>query len=185
MLKAERPFWGDRRIWAYLRCVEHVPVSKQRMWRVLREQPLLVPPNLRLRAKRTPTWSTPRPTKPHEWWGIDMTKVMRGGFGWLYLVVVLDWYTKQVVGDYAGVPCSAKHGLAALDMAVNHQFPDRARGKGWSLRRENGCQPTTVAFMEACNALEIHQAFTIDHNPRGHADTERCMRTLKEESRWW
>jgi putative transposase len=183
-LKAEHPFWGYRRIWAYLRFVEHLPVNKKRIWRLMREQHLLVPPQLRLRAKRTPTGSKPRPTTPHEWWGIDMTKVMVTGFGWLYLVMVLDWYTKRIVGYYAGVPCTAKHWLAALDMAVNQQFPEGVHGKGLSLMSDNGCQPTSVAFMEACSSLEIHQAFTSYHNPKGNADTERFMRTLKEEYLW-
>jgi putative transposase len=49
---------------------------------------------------------------------------------------------------------------------------------------DNGCQPTSMAFMEACAALEIHQTFTSDNNPKGNADTERVIRTLKEECLW-
>ena len=33
--------------------------------------------------------------RPNEWWGIDMTKVMIEGFGWVYLVVVLDWHYQE------------------------------------------------------------------------------------------
>jgi hypothetical protein len=56
-----------------------------------------------------------------------MTKVLVGGFGWVYIVVVLDWYTKKIVGYYAGMPCKSQGWLAALDMAVNRQFPNGAR----------------------------------------------------------
>jgi transposase InsO family protein len=69
-------------------------------------------------------------------------------------------------------------------MAVNQQFPDGARGQGLSLMSDNGCQPTAVAFMEACRTLGIHQTFTSYNNPKGNADTERVMRTLKEECLW-
>jgi putative transposase len=102
----------------------------------------------------------------------------------MYLVVVLDWYTKKIVGHYAGGPCTTKHWLAALDMAVNPPCPDGARGKGLSLMSENGGGPTSVAFMAACSTLEIHQALTSYNNPKGNADTERFMRTLKEEYLW-
>ena len=34
----------------------------------------------------------------------------------------------------------------ALDMAVNRQFPDGARGQDLSLMSDNGCQPTSLAF---------------------------------------
>ena len=183
-LKADHPFGGDRRIWASLRFVEQRPVHQKRMWRLMREHHLVVPPTLKLKAKRTPTGSKPRPTKPNEWWGSDMTKVWVEGCGWGSLVVVLDWYTKAIVGYDAGGRCTAPHGLSALDMAVNRQCPDGARGQGWSLMSAHGCQPTAIALMAACRTLGLQQAFTSDHNPKGHADTERMMRTLKGECLW-
>jgi putative transposase len=183
-LKAEHPFWGYRRIWAYLRFVEQWPINKKRIWRLMREHHLVVPPNLRLKAKRTPMRSKPKATKPHEWWGIDMTNVLVEGFGWIDIVIVLDWYTKTIVGYHASLQCRAQHWLAALDMAVNRQFPDGVREQGLSLMSDNGCQPTSVAFMQACSTLGIHQTFTSYNNPKGNADTERLMRTLKEESLW-
>jgi putative transposase len=69
-------------------------------------------------------------------------------------------------------------------MAVNRQFPEWAEGKGLALMSDNGCQPTSGAFMKACRALEIPRAFTSYSHPKGHADTERVMRTLKEECLW-
>jgi len=183
-LKAEHPFWGYRRIWASWRVVEPLSVNKKRMLRLMRAHRLLVTPNLRLKAKRTPTRSKPKPTKPNEWWGIDMTEVLVQGFGWVYIVIVLDWYTKAIVGYYAGLQCTAKHWLAALARAVNQQFPAGARGQGLSLMSENGCQPTSRAFIEACHTLGIHQASTSYHNPKGNAETERLMRILKEEGLW-
>jgi putative transposase len=183
-LKAEHPFWGDRQIWAYLRFVEQLPVNKKCILRLMREHHLLVRPNRQLQAKRTPTRNKPKPTKPNEWWGLDMTTVMVEGVGWVDVVLVLDWYTKKIVGYYAGVPGMARHWLAALDMAVNRQCPDGTRGQGGSLMRDNGCQPTSLAFMQACATLAIQQAFTSDNHPKGHADTERGMRTLKEECLW-
>jgi putative transposase len=183
-LKAEHPFWGYRRIWAYLHFVEQLSINKKRVLRVMREHNLLVPPNRKLKATRTPSRSKPQPTRPNEWWGIDMTKVLVEGFGWVYMVVVLDWYTKKIVGYYAGAPCTAKHWLEALDMAVNRQFPNGTRDQGVSLMSDNGCQPTALAFMKACSTLGIRQAFTSYNNPKGNADTERVIRTLKEECLW-
>jgi putative transposase len=69
-------------------------------------------------------------------------------------------------------------------MAVNRQFPNGTRGQGVSLMSDNGCQPTALAFMKACRTLEIQQAFTSYNNPKGNADTERVIRTLKEECLW-
>jgi putative transposase len=80
--------------------------------------------------------------------------------------------------------CTAQHWLLALDMAVNRQFPEGSQGKGLSLMSDHGCQPTSTAFMQACGIMGIQQAFTSSNNPKGNADTERVIRTLKEECLW-
>jgi putative transposase len=183
-LTAEHPFWGYHRIWASRRFVEPLAIHKKRLLRLMREHHLLVGPNRHLKATRTPTGRTPPPTKPHAWWGIEMTKVLVEGVGWIDIVVVLDWYTKTVGGHDAGRRCTAPHGLLAIDMAVNRQFPHGARGQGLSLMNDHGCHPPATAFMQACRLLGIEQACTSDHNPKGNADTERMMRTLKEEGLW-
>jgi putative transposase len=38
--------------------------------------------------------------------------------------------------------------------------------------------------MKACSILGIQQAFTSYNKPKGDADTERVLRTLKEECLW-
>jgi putative transposase len=38
---------------------------------------------------------------------------MVNGFGWMYIVVVLDWYTKKIVGYYAGMQCVTGHSKPA------------------------------------------------------------------------
>jgi putative transposase len=51
-IKAEHPFWGYRRVWAYLRYVDGLIVNKKRVYRLMREHNLTVKPNSRLIAKR-------------------------------------------------------------------------------------------------------------------------------------
>lgn len=113
-----------------------------------------------------------------------MTKVMVEPIGWVSIVLVRDWHTKTMVGHYAGLQAKSAHWLRALEQAVQHQFPAGAQGQGVSLMSDNGCQPTSVAVMKTCATLGITQAFTSYNNPKGNADTERLMRTRKEELLW-
>jgi transposase InsO family protein len=69
-------------------------------------------------------------------------------------------------------------------MAVNRQFPEGARDQELALMSDNGSQPTAMVFMQACASLGLHQAFSSDNNPKGNADTEWLMRTLKAECLW-
>ncbi len=183
-IKGEHPYWGYRRTWAYLTYAKCLDINKKRVLRLMRRYDLLVKPNMKLKATRTPPRRKPRPESPNQWWGIDMTRCLVEGFGWIYIVVVLDWYTKKIVGHYAGLQCTTRHWLEALDIGVNRQFKAGARDQGLHLMSDNGCQPTATSFMKACRDLGIEQAFTSYNNPKGNADTERLIRTMKEECLW-
>ncbi len=182
-LKADHPFWGYRRVWAHLRYIDNLEVNRKRVYRLMAEHSLLVKADTHLKAVRT-SRSKPQPIRPNEWWGIDMTKVMVTDFGWMYIVIVLDWYTKKILGYYAGIECRAVHWLEALDMAADEAFPQGVYGQEIRLMSDNGSQPTSVSFMRSCRAMGITQAFTSYGNPKGNADTERMFRTMKEELFW-
>jgi len=72
-VKADHPFWGYRRVWAYVRYVQQQVVTQKRVYRLMKLHGLLVPPNLRLKASRSSHRPKPRPTAPNRWWGIDMS----------------------------------------------------------------------------------------------------------------
>jgi len=99
-IKSDHPFWGYRRIWAYMKYRLNQPVNKKRIYRIMKEHNLLVKPNLRLRAKRDnqDNRNKPRANRLNQFWGTDMTKLLLSSFGWLYLVIVLDWFSKKIVG---------------------------------------------------------------------------------------
>ena len=170
-------------MWAYLRYVDGLVVNKKRVYRLMKEHNLTVLPNHKLKAKRLSNRRKPRPDRPNQWWGIDMTKVMTNS-GWVYIVIVLDWYSKKAVGHYSGVQAKTCHWLDALERGLNRQFPDGVRGHNLHLMSDNGSQPTSLRFIKACSCLKVDQAFTSYNNPKGNADTERMMRTLKEELLW-
>jgi len=182
-IKGEHPFWGYRRVWAYLRYIDELIVNKKRVYRLMREHNLTVRPNPRLIAKRVSEKPKPRPDSPNQWWGIDMTKVMTDS-GWIYVVIVLDWYTKKIVGHYSGIRATNREWMEALEKGLNKEFPGGVRGHELKLMSDNGSQPTSLSFMKACSNLKVEQAFTSYNNPKGNADTERMIRTIKEELFW-
>jgi hypothetical protein len=57
-----------------------------------------------------------------------MTQGLGEGFGWVYLVVGLAWYTDKTVGSGVDLRAATQRGLAALDRAGNGQRPAGARG---------------------------------------------------------
>ncbi len=187
-LKTDHPLWGYRRIWSYLKYRQGLPVNKKRVYRLLKEQNLIVTPDVRLRAKRGPIRPKPVADRPNQFWGIDMTKIKLFGWGWLYLCIVLDWHTKEIVGHSLSLQSKTDHWLDALGMAVNSRFPEGIRetlkDQKLFLVSDNGCQPTSQRFMMNCSILGLKQIFTTWSNPKGNSDTERVMRTIKEDIVW-
>mgnify|MGYP000442267748 FL=1 len=182
-IKAEHPFWGYRRVSAWLKHREGIKVNHKRVQRLMKEHSLLAIQRT-YKAKRTPQRSKPRAERPRQYWGIDMTKFMINSIGWVYLVIVLDWYTKKIVGCGLSLRNRATEWKEAIDMAILREFPEGVRGKGLNLISDNGSQPTATSFMRDMATLGIEQIFTSYDNPKGNADTERVMRTIKEEIIW-
>jgi putative transposase len=168
---------------AWLQYREGLLVNRKRIHRLMRENGLLVE-QVRHKALRTSQRGKPKATRPDQYWGIDMTKFLLGPLGWCYLIVVLDWYTKEIVGWNLSLRAKTSEWKEALDGAFCEKFPWGVRDQGLNLVSDNGSQPTSVAFMKDTAELGINQIFCSYDNPRGNAETERVIRTIKEEVLW-
>ena len=182
-IKTDHPFWGYRRVWAWLRRREKVEINQKRVRRIMKEHGLITSRRV-FQAKRTPQRSKPRADQPKQYWGIDMSKFLIPAIGWVYLVIVVDWFTKKIVGWELSLRSKALDWKRALEMAIEKEFPEGVRGKGVKLISDNGCQPTATSFMKDMATLGIEQIFTSYNNPKGNAETERMIKTIKEEVIW-
>jgi putative transposase len=172
------PFWGYRRVTAWLRYREDTWVNHKKVYRLMREEGLTVNRKQRGTVVK-PVRPKPQAERPQQYWGIDMTKFLIPSIGWVYLVIVLDWYTKKIVGWDLALRSRAAEWKQVLEQAVTTEFPEGVRGNGLSLISDNGTQPTAIAFMKTTATLGINQIFTTYDNPKGNADTERMMRSRK------
>ena len=180
VIKGLHLFWGYRRVRAYLKMKLGISVSYNRVYRLMKKNDLLVD-RKRYKAKRTPQRDKPKPVKINQWWGTDMTKFYVQSFGWVYLVIVLDWYSKKIVGYKLNIRAKAIDWIEALNMAVDNNCPLGSREYELHLMSDNGSQPTSEKYENAAALLGIKHITTSYSNPKGNADTERFMRTFKEE----
>ncbi len=182
-IAGDHPFWGYRRITAWLRHREEHLINHKRIYSLMKKLNLLVKKRPH-RANRTPQKSKPRATYPRQYWGIDMTKFMVPSVGWVYLMIVLDWFSKKIVGYSMNMRCRSREWKDAVEMAIQRECPGGSREEDISLISDNGSQPTSISFMKDMATLGIKQIFTSYNNPKGNADTERVIRTTKEEIIW-
>jgi len=115
-------------------------------------------------------------TNVNQLWVADITYVrLRETF--LYLAVVLDAYSRRVVGWELGEDLRAELALSALDRAL----ADRAIAPGIVHHCERGVQYCCQAYVERLQACGFVVSMSRAGNPYDNAKAESFMKTLKSE----
>ena len=179
----QHPSWGTRRITNWLQKREGLCINRKRVQRIMRAHHLILKPKKK-RASRESKRRKPIPDRPHQWWGIDMSKFMVEDLGWIYIVAIIDWFSRKVVGYAVGRHCRTDLWIQALEQAVLNEFPNGSREEHLFLMSDNGSQPTSHKFRNVLQRLEIQPTYTAYNNPKGNANTERWFRTFKEDCVW-
>lgn len=181
-VKAAHPSWGIRRVRAFIRKKHGILVGRKRTARIMRTHNLLCS---RIH-KRVHQRSAPRviATRINQLWATDMTSFMLTTGQKVFLIVVMDIFTRRIVGWHASLRCRASEWLQALHMALNAEFPDGVRGHDLTLRMDNGCQPTSRLFQETLFTCGISGEWIGFNSPEQNAHVESLIGTLKQDWLW-
>ena len=115
-------------------------------------------------------------TAPNQAWGADLTYVrLRDGF--CYLAVLLDLFSRRVVGWDLSESLEAQGALAALEMALSSRQPEA----GWIHHSDRGVQYACREYVARLKAAGARISMASVGAPKENAPTERWMRTVKEE----
>jgi putative transposase len=90
------------------------------------------------------------PAGPDRLWMADITQ-QRTGEGWLYLAVILDAFSRRVVGWSMADHLRTELVLDALDMAISQRQP----APGLVCHSDHGCQYTSFAYGRRLAASEL------------------------------
>ena len=112
-------------------------------------------------------------TKPYQVFGTDITYIRLKG-GWLYLVAIIDWYSRYVVSWELSDTLEEEFVLKA----VNHAF---AKGRPEILNSDQGSHFTSPQYTKM--VLEAGVKVSMDGRGRAldNVFTERLWRSLKYE----
>jgi putative transposase len=176
--------FGYRRICALLRREGHL-VNRKTLWRLMHDLGL-VRPRVWRRPQRPKRVERMLPAQPNHAWQIDMTSFQLSTMQTLFLVVVIDCYTRRIVGWSLDRRCRASEWIAALRMALEaeHLLGDRQACNALTLRSDNGAQPCSKAFTGFVASTGAQAQYTGYDAPDDNAYVERVIRTIKEEEVW-
>ena len=174
------PFFGVRRIWISLREDFGYPVNPKRVHRLMQQMGIqAIYPRPRL--------SRPDPQqrvypyllrgvtvdRPDQVWCSDITYLrLRGGF--VYLVVVMDWFSRYVLSWRISNTLDAAFCLAALEEAL-------AAGQPLIFNTDQGAQFTSAEFTGRVEAAGVRMSMDGRRRVFDNIFIERLWRSLKYE----
>ena len=180
---ASQGIYGAPRVFLDLREAGET-CSKHRVARLMREN------NLRaLHGYRTRRWSVGKPavlipnilqrqftvTRPNKAWVTDITYI-RTWQGWLYLAVVMDLFSRKIIGWAAGPTIHREIVLNAVLAAVR-----RRRPRGTLIHSDQGTQYGSDAWRRFCRSNRLQPSMSRKGNCWDNAVAESFFSSLKKE----
>jgi putative transposase len=176
--------FGHRRIRAMLRRRYGLIVSRKSVLRIMRDQGLSRP-KIWHRTWRPKRVNKMVPVEPNRAWQIDMTSFQLSDLRPLFLVVVIDCFTRQITGWGLSHRCRASEWVSTIRTALESKgLTSKELCRSLTLRSDNGAQPCSKKFVEYLGSVGVHGQYTGYNAPDDNAFVERIMRTLKEEEIW-
>ena len=176
--------YGHRRIRALLRRRFALAVNRKTVARIMREEGL-AQPKLRFKSSRPKHVEKMRPDAPNRGWQIDMTSFMLADLSPLFLMVVIDCFSRKIVGWTLDRRCRAGEWVSAVRQALEAQgLTGKEQTALLTLRSDNGAQPCSKRFVEYLAQVGVRGQYTGYNAPDDNAFVERVIRTIKEEEIW-
>jgi transposase InsO family protein len=181
---AHKRRYGYRRIAAQLR-IDGMAINHKRVARLMREDNLLA---LQPKAFRRTTDSSHafevalnlavrmKLTGVNQLWVADITYI-RLAHEFVFLAVILDAYSRKVVGWSLGRTLEASLAIAALKQAITQRQP----ALGLVHHSDRGVQYACGGYAEVLKENRITPSMSRPGNPYDNAGCETFMRTLKRE----
>ena len=179
-----RQTYGAPRVQAKLRTMS-LSHSRKRVARLMRLAGLAgrYPKRFRRTTISDPLTSIPdlvqrdfAPSAPNQLWVGDITYV-RTWEGWLYLAVLLDCYSRRVVGWSMADHLRTELPLKALHMALARRGP----APQLIHHTDRGCQYTADSYTKVLDSHRIRSSLSRPHNCWDNAVAESFFATLKSD----
>jgi len=176
----KHPYYGSRRIRDWLED-QGQPVNRKRVQRLMRQMDLVaLYPKRNLSRRNQAHRIHPyllrgvQIERPNQVWAADVTYVpMAKGF--VYLVAIIDWYSRKVLSWQLSNTLDADFCIAALEQAL------ASYGRPEIFNTDQGCQFTSEAFTCVLQAHDIRISMDGKGRWLDNVFVERLWRSLKYE----
>jgi putative transposase len=168
-LRAQRVYCGRKRIARLMRVAGLAGCHRRRKLRTTQREPRAVPAPDRVQRRFVAS-------APNQLWTADITYIPTWS-GFLYLAVVLDVFSRRIVGWAMADHLRSELVVTALEMAVWNRRP----ASGLIHHSDQGSQYTSIAFGKRCQQAGIVSSMGSRGDCYDNAITEAFFATLECE----
>lgn len=175
----ESPDLSSRQLAAWITDNESFAVSESTVYRILRREGLVKRQETQLTAAKEYHTKTMR---PHQMWATDASYFRVVGWGYYYLVTVMDDYSRFILAWKLQKDMSANSLIEVIQEAVDvtgmTEVPVEDRTK---LLSDNGPGYVSRSFRDYLNLVGIGHILSAPFHPQTNGKVERYQQSLKRE----
>jgi len=175
----EFPDLSSRQLSAWITDHEGFAVSESTVYRILKREGLVK------RQEAQPSAADEyhtKTTRPHQMWATDASYFKVIGWGYYYLVTVMDDYSRFILGWKLQKDMSADSLIEVVQQAVDAtgmtDVPVENRAR---LLSDNGAGYVSRAFRDYLNLVGIGHILAAPYHPQTNGKMERYQQSLKKE----
>ena len=174
---------GHRKVWARLRMLSGIRVSRARVLRLMREQAWLSP-HRQPRGDPVVHDGSIGTMRPNEMWGTDGVRIETADDGWVWVFSAVDHFDACCVGIHAVKTGNRFAALQPIAQGLRAEFGATGAdaGRGLTRRMDHGTQYTADDFLNQVRFWGIAPSFAFVAEPQTNGVVERFNRTLKEQA---
>jgi putative transposase len=175
----ESPELSSRQLSVWLTDNEGFAVSESTVYRILRREGLVK------RQETQPTAAKEyhtKTTRPHQMWATDASYFRVVGWGYYYLVTVMDDYSRFILGWELQKDMSANSLVEVVQEAVDATgMTDVPVENRTRLLSDNGAGYVSRTFREYLCLVGIEHILAAPYHPQTNGKVERYQQSLKRE----
>ena len=175
----EFPELSSRQLSAWITDNEGFAVSESTVYRILRREGLVKRQEIQPEAAKEYYNKTRR---PHQMWATDASYFRVIGWGYYYLVTVMDDYSRFILGWKLQKDMSANSLIEVVQEAVDATgMTDVPVEDRTGLLSDNGAGYVSRAFRDYLNLVGIGHILAAPYHPQTNGKVERYQQSLKRE----
>jgi putative transposase len=175
----EFPELSSRQLSAWITDHEGFAISESTVYRILKREGLVKRQEIQLTAANEYHTKT---TRPHQMWATDASYFKVVGWGYYYLVTVMDDYSRFILGWKLQKDMSANSLIEVIQEAVDATgMTDVPVENRTRLLSDNGAGYVSRAFRDYLNLVGIGHILAAPYHPQTNGKVERYQQSLKRE----